>query len=490
MTQIHELGALELGKKIADREISAPEAVRHALGRMDLLDSTVNALITISGRSAYQQAKAIQKRLDAGEKLPPLAGVPLAVQDNISTKDILTTCASRMLHNYVPPFSATVIDRLVAAGGIVIGKTNLGEFAMDGTNETSHFGPVLNPWSTDHLAGGSGGGCAAAVAAGEVWYALGSDTGGSLRHSCSHCGLTGLKPTYGSVSRYGLVANASSLDQIGPVAKSAADCAAVMALIAGPDPKDSTTQPMEFKPEPVNLNGLVIGLPEECFLPDLQPEIGKAVQAAAHQLAVLGARIEPVALSLGEEAVAAYCLIAAAEASANLARFDGIQYGYRPADPKHDDLSDYYCHTRQQGFGAAARRWIMLGTLILSAGYYDRYYLQASKARRLVKENLQKALARCDLLLTPVAPSTAPRPGAGPDDLYNTCLANIFTVSANLSGFPALVLPCGLDHCNLPIGFQLIGSAFSDSLLLSVGTAYQEATAFHQLRPPHVGEKT
>lgn len=490
---LSDMTALEMGTLIASRKISATEATKAALERITALDDRYHAFITVSGEEALAQAAAVQSRLDAGESLPPLAGVPLAVKDNISTKGIRTTCGSKMLENYCPPYDATVIERIKAGGAVILGKANCDEFAMGSTTETSFAGPTRNPWASDRVPGGSSGGSAAAVAAGEAWYALGSDTGGSIRQPCSYCGLTGLKPTYGTVSRYGLVAYASSLDQIGPIGRSAADCAAALAMFAGPDPRDSTAMPdgrsldpaalLAALKRPEDLQGLVIGIPDNYFGEGLQPATRNAVMAAADLLAALGARVEHIQLPLVDEAIPAYYLIATAEASANLARYDGIQYGFRPADGEFDDLYDFYCKARTQGFGREVRRRILLGTFALSSGYYDAYYLKALQARQMVQDAFNSALSRCDMLLAPIAPTTAPKIGESLSDPLKMYLSDIYTVSANLAGLPALALPCGLDEAGLPIGFQLIGPAFSDARLLQTGIAYQGVTAHHTLRP-------
>lgn len=490
---LFNMTALELGNLIAWRKISAVEATQSALDRMASLEPRLNAMITISGESALAQAAAVQKRLDAGEQLPPLAGVPLVVKDNISTSGIRTTCGSHMLENYQPFYDATVIDRIKASGAVILGKANCDEFAMGSTTETSFFGPTRNPFDYNRVPGGSSGGSAAAVAAREAWYALGSDTGGSIRQPCSFCGLTGLKPTYGTVSRYGLVAYASSLDQIGPIGRSAADCAAALAMFAGPDAHDSTAMPQgrNLNPDdllaairqPDNLQGLVIGIPDGYFGEGLQPATRHAVMAAADLMAAMGARIEHISLPLIDEAIPAYYLIATAEASANLARYDGIQYGFRPAEGQFADLYDFYCQARTQGFGREVRRRILLGTFALSSGYYDAYYLKALKARQMVQDAFSSALSHCDMILAPVAPATAPRLGESLTDPLKMYLSDVYTVSANLAGLPALALPCGQDEDGLPIGCQLIGPAFSDARLLQIAIFYQSITAFHRMQP-------
>jgi aspartyl-tRNA(Asn)/glutamyl-tRNA(Gln) amidotransferase subunit A len=493
---IMAFSALELGRKIANREISAPEATQAALDRIAALDSRHHAYLTVAPDQALAQAHATQARLDQGEILMPLAGVPMAVKDNISTAGLRTTCASRMLWDYVPPFSATAVERLIDGGAVLLGKTNLDEFAMGNTSETSYGGITANPWATDHVPGGSSGGSAAAVAAGEACYALGSDTGGSIRQPASFCGVTGLKPTYGAVSRYGLVAYASSLDQIGPIARTAADCGAILAQIAGPDGRDSTAMPagrgldtaallktLDQAAGAISLKGLRVGLPVEYFGEGLQPEVRAAVEAAAARLAELGAVCEPCHLPLVEEGIATYYLIATAEASANLARYDGIQYGFRPEGQEYQDLADFYAQARTEGFGPEVRRRIMLGTFALSSGYYDAYYLKALKVRRLLQQGYRAALAEYDLLLGPVAPTTAPRLGTTLADPLQGYLADIYTVAANLTGLPGLSIPCGFDRQGLPIGCQLIGRAFDEATVLQAGMAFQQATGYHEQRP-------
>lgn len=490
---IHSLSALEVGRLIAGRQLSAPEATQAMLDRISRQDHLYQAYLTVTGEQALQQAAAVQDRLDRGESLMPLAGVPMAIKDNISTAGIRTTCGSKMLWDYVPPFTATAADRLLQGGAVLLGKTNLDEFAMGSTTETSFGGVTRNPWNRDRVPGGSSGGSAAAIAAGEAVYALGSDTGGSIRQPCSFCGLTGLKPTYGAVSRYGLVAYASSLDQIGPLARTAADCAAIMAQIAGPDLRDSTAMPAgrnlptgtlaATASASGDLRGLRVGIPAEYFGEGLQPAVRSAVQAVADQLTALGATCEPCHLPLVEEGISTYYLIATAEASANLARYDGIQYGFRPERDDLADLAAFYCQARTAGFGPEVRRRIMLGTFALSSGYYDAYYLKALKVRQLLQEGYQAALTDFDLLLGPVAPATAPAVGSSLQDPLQMYLSDIYTVAANLTGLPALALPCGFDEQGLPIGCQLIGRAFDEARLLRTGVIYQQATDFHRRLP-------
>lgn len=493
---LHEITALQLGERLASREVSVAEACRSALDRIHSLDGQYKAFLTVDENQVIAQAEQIQKRIDRDETLSPLAGVPVAVKDNISTKGLRTTCASKMLADYVPPYNATVIEKMQSGGMIVLGKANLDEFAMGSTTETSYFGPTRNPWDLNRVPGGSSGGPAAAVSADLAWIGLGSDTGGSVRQPCSHCGLTGLKPTYGAVSRYGLIAYASSLDQIGPIGQDVADCRSFYDLISGPDAKDSTsasastgwtgsslTAPAPHRTADRPLAGLRIGIPEEYLADGLQTEIRDALLAAADKLAELGADVEHFHLPLIEEAVPAYYLIATAEASSNLARYDGIQYGTRPDDTQISDLLDYYCQARTQGFGREVRRRIVLGTFALSSGYYDAWYLKALKTRRLVRQGYQAALERFDMLLAPVSPTTAPRLGETLTDPLAMYLADIYTVSANLAGLPALSLPCGLDQAGLPIGMQLIGRAFDEAGLFAAGSAFQALTDHHRLKP-------
>ncbi|MEA4887991.1 MAG: Asp-tRNA(Asn)/Glu-tRNA(Gln) amidotransferase subunit GatA [Clostridiaceae bacterium] len=485
--------AFELGRLIAGRQISAVEATDAVLQNISDRDGRNHAYITLCAEQAADQAAAVQKRLDRGEKLAPLAGVPLAVKDNISTKGIRTTCASRMLSDYVPPYDATVIERIKDGGAVILGKTNMDEFAMGSTTETSWFGPTVNPWDPGKVPGGSSGGSAAAVADDEAWYALGSDTGGSIRQPCAYCGLTGLKPTYGAVSRYGLIAYASSLDQIGPIGRTALDCAAALSSFAGADKRDSTCMPesrnldpaalMKTVMEPGDLKGLKIGMPAEYDNSGLQPEIRQAVHSAVKQLTSLGAEVESFHLPLVDETIPAYYLIATAEASANLARYDGVRYGYRPDESQTADLTDFYCQGRTAGFGREVRRRIMLGTFALSSGYYDAYYLKALKVRQMVQDQFSRSLERFDMLLAPVAPTTAPRLNESLADPLRMYLSDVYTVAANLAGLPALALPCGFDAAGMPIGMQLIGRAFDDARLLRTGVLYQKITDFHSRRP-------
>lgn len=492
---ILNISACSLGEKIAGRELSAVEATQLALNQINK-DRKYNAYILVDEEKALNQAKKTQMLLDRGDATSPLAGVPMAVKDNISTAGLATTCASNMLKNYVPPFSATAVERLQAGGAVILGKTNMDEFAMGSTNETSALGAVCNPWAGKRSPGGSSGGSAAAVAARQAWYALGSDTGGSIRQPCSYCNLTGIKPTYGTVSRYGLIAYASSLDQIGPMARCAADCALALSLIAGHDDKDSTSLPVKTNLNPADLvqaarspkdlKDQIVGLPENWLQGEINPEISKAIYRAADQLRSLGARIKPVSISFTAEAVPAYYLVASAEASGNLARYDGIQYGLHLEAGTDESLAEYYSRTRSAGFGREVQRRILLGTFALSAGYYESWYLKALQVRRLIIESYRQVFAECTCLLTPVTMDIAPCLGESLADPLRLYLEDVFTVAANLAGLPALALPCGLDNKGLPIGMQLLGPPLSDARLLAIGNAYQQITDYHLAVPEEV----
>lgn len=500
------LSARQLGRMIADRKISAREAAISCLNRIDAAEPDLLAFITVTSDQALMQADETDSRLQAGEKLMPLAGVPMALKDNISTAGIRTTCASRMLEGYVPPYTATAADRLLKGGAVMLGKTNMDEFAMGSTTETSYMQVTRNPWQPQHVPGGSSGGSAAGVAAGEVFYALGSDTGGSIRQPCSYCGLTGLKPTYGSVSRYGLIAYASSLDQIGPIARDAADCALVFNQIAGTDDRDSTSMKKTDNKKYQRLNDLAeriakgddnpteglagkrVAIPQSFLSHQLQPEVKLSMDNLISRLTELGAECVSCEMPLLDESIPAYYLIATAEASANLARYDGVQYGYRSASGEFEDLIDFYSKNRSEGFGREVRQRIMLGTFALSSGYYDAYYLQAQKTRNSIRNQYMALLANHDFILSPTAPTTAPMIGTSLNDPLNMYLSDIFTVAANLTGLPALAMPCGFDDKGLPIGFQLTGRAFAEAELFEAGLVYQSSTDFH-LRQPRLNKR-
>ena len=476
-----DMDALALSRRIRSGEISAAEAVEAYFPRIEA--NRHNAFLALSKERALAHAVELQARLDAGEELSPLAGVPVAVKDNISTVGIETTCASKMLGGYTPVFNATVIDRLEQAGMIVVGKLNMDEFAMGGSSETGVKGPVRNPWDASRVAGGSSGGSAAAVAGGEIPIALGSDTGGSIRQPCAFCGITGIKPTYGAVSRYGLIAYASSLDQIGPIGRSIGDCAALLAIISGPDEKDSTCvieKPFDFGASQA-MEGLRIGLPRNYFESGIDGDVKKAVLAAARECEAAGAAVEEFDMPMLEAMVPAYYTIACAEASSNLSRYDGLKYGYRSENAK--TLQEVYRLSRSEGFGLEVKRRIMLGSFVLSSGYYDAFYKKALQARALIKDAYSALFKRYDMILSPVAPTTAYKIGENIDDPMKMYMGDIYTVSVNLAGLPAVSLPCGFDGRGLPVGFQLVGEAFSEATLVRAARAYQARTDHHTKRP-------
>ena len=474
------LTALELGKKIQAKEVSAVEAAKEALGQIKKLDGSLNCFVTVEEDSVLKKAEEVQKKIDAGELAGPLAGVPAAIKDNMCTEGVRTTCSSRMLENFVPTYTAEAVKNLEQAGVVVIGKTNMDEFAMGSTTETSYFGPTRNPWAPEHVPGGSPGGSCAAVAAEECSFALGSDTGGSIRQPSSFCGVTGLKPTYGTVSRYGLIAYGSSLDQIGPVGKDAADCAAVLEAIASHDPKDSTSMKRDsydfLSALDEGVRGLRIGIPRDYFGDGLDEEVKSHILEAAKVLESKGAVLEEFDLSLVEYAIPAYYVIASAEASSNLARFDGVKYGYRT--PEYEGLHNMYKKSRSEGFGAEVKRRIMLGSFVLSSGYYDAYYLKALKTKALIRQAFDRAFEKYDVILGPAAPATAPKLGESLSDPLKMYLGDIYTVSVNLAGLPGITVPCGTDGKGLPIGMQLIGDCFQERKILRAAHAYEQTRAY------------
>lgn len=476
-----DLTAVELGKKIKSGETSAVEAAKESIASINKLESKINAFVTvIDEKKILEAADNVQKRIEAGELTGPLAGVPVAIKDNMCTNGILTTCSSKILGNYVPPYTATAVENLENAGAIIVGKTNMDEFAMGSTTETSFYGATANPWDTTKVPGGSSGGSAAAVAANEVPFALGSDTGGSIRQPSSYCGVTGMKPTYGTVSRYGLIAYGSSLDQIGPIAKDVADVAAALEAIASHDKKDSTSvnrQNTEFtKMLEGGVKGLKIGIPKDYFSDGLNPEVRDAVLNAAEVLKSLGAEVEEFDLSLVDYAIPAYYVIASAEASSNLARFDGVKYGYRT--PEYEELHEMYKKTRTEGFGSEVKRRIMLGSFVLSSGYYDAYYIKALKTKSLIKQAFNKAFLKYDCILGPVAPTTAPKIGSSLADPISMYLGDIYTISANLAGLPGISLPCGFDKDGMPIGMQLLGDCFAEDKILRAAYAFEQTREY------------
>lgn len=477
---ILNMTAVSLGEKIKAKEISVREATQASLDQIEKTEGKINAFVSYNAEGALAHADEVQKKLDAGELSGPLAGVPVAIKDNMCIAGVETTCSSKILENFKPTFTATAVQNLIDAGAVILGKTNMDEFAMGSTTETSYFGETKNPWNTEHVPGGSSGGSCAAVAAEEVPYALGSDTGGSIRQPSSYCGVTGIKPTYGTVSRYGLIAYGSSLDQIGPIAKDVRDCAAVLETIASYDKKDSTSIARESYDFTAALTGevkgLKVGLPKDYFGNGLDPEVKAGIFEAAETLKSMGAIVEEFDLGLVEYAIPAYYVIACAEASSNLERFDGVKYGYRTES--YEGLHNMYKKTRSEGFGAEVKRRIMLGSFVLSSGYYDAYYLKALRTKALIKQEFDKAFAKYDVILAPAAPTTAPKLGESLSDPIQMYLSDIYTVSINLAGLPGLTVPCGLDSKGLPIGVQFIGDTFKENNILRAGYAFEQSRSF------------
>ena len=474
------LTAVELGRKIKEKEVTVEEAVTAALDAIEKREAQVHSFVTVDREGALKRAKEVQAKIDAGELTGPLAGVPVAIKDNMCTKGLLTTCSSKILYNFVPTYTAEAVLNLEKAGAVILGKTNMDEFAMGSTTETSAYGVTKNPWNTGHVPGGSSGGSCAAVAAEECSYALGSDTGGSIRQPSSFCGVTGIKPTYGTVSRYGLIAYGSSLDQIGPIAKDVTDCATILEAIASHDVKDSTSvqrEDYDFTSALVDdVRGMKIGIPRDYFGDGLDPEVKVAVLGAAKKLEEKGEIVEEFDLSLVEYAIPAYYVIACAEASSNLARFDGVKYGYRTE--QYDGLHNMYKKTRSEGFGAEAKRRIMLGSFVLSSGYYDAYYLKALRTKTLIKQAFDKAFEKYDVILGPAAPTTAPKLGESLSDPLKMYLGDIYTISVNLAGLPGITLPCGTDQSGLPIGLQLIGDCFAEKKIIRAAYTYEQTRSY------------
>ena len=468
------------------RALSAQELTRAVLERIRATDGTLHSYVTLDETQALAQAEAADRSLAGSDPPPPLCGIPIAVKDIILTKDLRSTAGSKILEHFIPPYDASVIRRLRDAGAVILGKVNCDEFGMGSSNENSAYGPTRNPWDVSRVPGGSSGGSAACVAADQAVAALGTDTGGSIRLPASFCGVVGLKPTYGRVSRFGVVAYASSLDQVGPLTKDMRDCALLLQVVAGHDPRESTSvdRPVPDYQAALerDLRGLRVGIPREYFVAGVQPEVDHAVRRAIDTLQDLGAK--PVSLSLPhtDYAVAAYYIIATAEASSNLARYDGVKYGHRAESAT--DLAEMYRQTRAQGFGPEVKRRIMLGTYALSAGYYDAYYLKAQKVRHLIRQDFLRAFEQCDVIATPTAPTTAFQLGEKATDPLTMYLSDIFTIAVNLAGLPGLSLPCGFDAGGLPISLQLIGPPFGEEALLQAGYAYEQATEWHAARPP------
>lgn len=482
--QLYEKTAYELRELLLKKEISAVELTNSFIERIESVEQDVGSYVTLTKDKALEKAKQVDEKIARGEELPPLAGIPMGLKDNISTLGVRTTCSSKMLENYIPPYDATVVEKLDEAEAVMLGKLNMDEFAMGSSTETSYFGPTKNPWDIRAVPGGSSGGPAAAVAAGEAVFALGSDTGGSIRQPASFCGVVGLKPTYGLVSRYGLLAYASSLDQIGTFTKDVTDCALVLQQVAGYDPKDSTSVSKEV-PNYLDvlkkdIKGLRIGVPKELFAAGLSQDVEKAVKEAIAKYEELGATVEEMSMPHAMYALPVYYVIGPAECSSNFARFDGVRYGYRNKDA--EDLVSMYIKTRSEGFGAEVKRRIMVGTYVLSSGCYEAYYLKALKVRTLIKQDYERAFENYDLLLTPTTTSVAFKFGEKTDNLISMYLNDVCTVTANLAGVPAISIPCGFSK-GLPIGLQLIAKPFAESTLLSAAYAFESCTDYHQKRP-------
>lgn len=477
---ILDLTAVELGKQIKQGNITAVEAAEAALEQIEKAEPRIHAFVTVDRERALTRAKQVQEQIEEGRLTGVLAGVPVALKDNLCTKGLLTTCSSRILYNFVPTYTAEAVCSLEKEGAVILGKTNMDEFAMGSTTETSAFGETKNPWNTDHVPGGSSGGSCAAVAANECFYALGSDTGGSIRQPSSFCGVTGIKPTYGTVSRYGLIAYGSSLDQIGPIAKDVSDCAAILEVISSYDKKDSTSilrKDTDFTHALVNeVKGMRVGIPRDYFGEGLNPEVKSAILEAVKVLQDKGAVVEEFDLSLVNYAVPAYYVIASAEASSNLARFDGVKYGYRAEE--YQGLHSMYKKSRSQGFGTEVKRRIMLGSFVLSSGYYDAYYLKALRTKALIKEAFNQAFQSYDVLIAPAAPTTAPKLGESLIDPIQMYLGDIYTISVNLAGLPGLSIPCGTDSKGLPIGIQLIGDCFQEKKIIRAGYAIEQSRCY------------
>jgi len=474
----------DAGEKLRKHECSSLELTDAVFRRIAETDDKIHAYITLCRDAALEQAKQADERLKRGGNTPPLLGIPIAVKDNFLTRGLRTTCASKILGDFMPPYDATVIKRIRAAGAVITGKTNLDEFAMGSSAENSAFFPTRNPWDGERVPGGSSGGSAAAVAADQCIAALGTDTGGSIRQPAAFCGVVGLKPTYGRVSRYGIIAFASSMDQVGPITKDVRDCALMLEAIAGHDPADSTSvdRPVPRYSDALtgDVKGLRLGVPKEYFITGIVSEVERAVRGTVRLLEKNGAVVEEISLPHTEYAVAVYYIVATAEASSNLARYDGMRFGHRAGGK---DLLETYMLSREEGFGPEVKRRIMLGTYALSAGYYDAYYLKAQRVRALIKQDFDEAFRRCDAIITPTAPTTAFRIGEKTQDPLQMYLSDIYTISVNLAGLPALSLPCGFDGDGMPIGLQIIGKHFDEATILRLAYAYEQATEWHRRKP-------
>lgn len=477
---ITDMTAVQLGKKIQAGEVSVKEAVQASLEQIHAYEDSFHCYVTVDEKGALEQAENVQRSIDSGALTGPLAGVPVAVKDNICTQGLLTTCSSKILGNFVPTYTAEAVLNLQKAGAVILGKTNMDEFAMGSTTETSAYGATRNPWDPGHVPGGSSGGSCAAVAANECFYALGSDTGGSIRQPSSFCGVTGIKPTYGTVSRYGLIAYGSSLDQIGPIAKDVTDCAAVLEAMASHDHKDSTSvarEDCDFTQALIDdIQGMRIGIPRDYLGEGLDPEIKERILRVMEVFSGRGAQVEEFDLSLVEYAIPAYYVIASAEASSNLSRFDGVKYGYRAGE--YEGLHSMYKKTRSQGFGPEVKRRIMLGSFVLSSGYYDAYYLKALRTKALIKQAFDRAFSKYDMILAPAAPTTAPRLGESLQDPLKMYLGDIYTISVNLAGLPGITVPYGTDSRGLPIGVQLIGDCFQEKKIIRAAYALEQTRIY------------
>lgn len=474
--ELYQLTAEKLSAMLANKECTSEELTQSVLRRIEAKEPEIKAYLTVCGEEALKKAKEVDQKRAAGEKLHPLAGIPMGIKDNICTRGIKTTCASRILENFVPPYDAFVMEKLHAADAVILGKLNMDEFAMGSSTENSYFQKTRNPWNTEYVPGGSSGGSAASVATGEAVVSLGSDTGGSIRQPSAYCGIVGLKPTYSSVSRYGLVAYASSLDQIGALGRSVKDVAMVYSAICGRDPHDATSAVREYPDFAAgitgNVKGLRIGIPKEYFGEGVAADVKEVVWKAAKALESAGATLVEVSLPSTDYALSAYYIIASAEASSNLARFDGVKYGYRTQN--FSNLTEMYENTRSEGFGAEVKRRIMLGTYVLSSGYYDAYYKKAKFTQLRIQDEFNKAFEACDLLLTPTAPDTAFRIGEQVDDQVKMYMNDILTVTVNIAGLPGLSMPCGFDGKGLPVGCQLIGPKFSEQVLFDVASCWEQ----------------
>ena len=480
MSDILSYTALQLGKKIASGEITSVEATKAYLDRIGAVDKDINSYVTVDTEGALKAAEEADKKIKEGTLKGPFAGVPVAIKDNMCIEGMLTSCSSHILDNFRPTYTSTAVQMLKDAGAVILGHTNMDEFAMGSTTETSYYGPTKNPWNKERVPGGSSGGSAAAVAADECAIALGSDTGGSIRQPASFCGVTGIKPTYGRVSRYGLIAYGSSLDQIGPLGKNVEDCAAMLEVISGHDPKDSTSAIEENSKDKTDftsalvddVKGMKIGVPRDYFLEGIDEDVKKAVLEAADVLKSKGAIVEEFDLGMVEYAIPAYYVIACAEASSNLERFDGVKYGLRTSE--YTDLHNMYKKTRSEGFGTEVKRRIMLGSFVLSSGYYDAYYVKALKVKAMIKQAFDKAFDKYDVILGPVAPTTALKCGESLSDPIKMYLGDIYTVSVNLAGLPGISLPCGYDRNGLPIGLQLLGQTFDEKSIIRAAYTYEK----------------